>query len=106
MKMAQNTQVQVDRLKRKRKQTVQRQELRRRRKKLNGLDKYVIFCFVSLIIYTISQTIVTVKTGTESSTLTTCFFSVFGGEVLLCALIKKFKLQKESKEREGEETGL
>ncbi len=106
MKMAQNTQVQVDRLKRKRKQTVQRQELRRRRKKLNGLDKYVIFCFVTLIIYTISQTIVTVKTGTESSTLTTCFFSVFGGEVLLCALIKKFKLQKESKEREGEETGL
>lgn len=92
-------------MKRKRQKEIQKQEQRRqkRKKKMKGLDKYVIFCFVSLIIYTIVQTVVTIKTGVESSTLTTCFFSVFGGEVLLCALIKKFKLKNESREREENE---
>lgn len=95
-------------LKRKRQKAIQKQEYRRKRKKkkLKGLDKYVIFCFVSLIIYTIAQTVVTIKTGVESSTLTTCFFSVFGGEVLLCALIKRFKLKEKPKENESEENDL
>lgn len=95
-------------LKRKRQKTIQRQERRRQRKKkkLKGLDKYVIFCFVSIIIYTIAQTVVTIKTGAESSTLTTCFFSVFGGEVLLCALIKRFKLKEEPKKDESGENEL
>lgn len=81
---------------------IRKQEHKKKRKKLKGLDKYVIFCFTSLIVYTILQTIVTIKTGVESSTLTTCFFSVFGGEVLLCALIKKMKLHNESTEKESE----
>ena len=90
-------------LKRKRQEVIRRQERRRQRKKkrLKGLDKYVIFCFVSIIIYTIAQTVVTIRTGVESSTLTTCFFSVFGGEILLCALIKRFKLKEEPKENES-----
>ncbi len=90
-------------LKRKRQKAIWKQECRRQRKKMKGLDKYVIFCFVSIIIYTIAQTVVTIKTGVESSTLTTCFFSVFGGEVLICALIKRFKLKTESKESEENE---
>lgn len=90
-------------LKMKRQKAVQKQERRRRRKKLKGLDKYVLFCFACLILYTISQTIVTIKTGVESSTLTTCFFSVFGGEVLLCALIKRLKLKNDEKKDESEE---
>ncbi len=95
-------------LKRKRQKTIKNQENRRQRKKqkLKGLDKYVVFCFVCLIIYTISQTIVTIKTGVESGTLTTCFFSVFGGEVLLCALIKKFKLKNDSQKKESEDIDL
>lgn len=95
-------------LKRKRQKAIRKQECRRQRKKkkLKGLDKYVIFCFVSIIIYTIAQTVVIIKTGVESSTLTTCFFSVFGGEVLLCALIKRFKLIEEPKENESEENQL
>lgn len=95
-------------LKRKRQKAIQKQGRRRQRKKkkLKGLDKYVIFCFVSLIIYTIAQTVVTIKTGVESSTLTTCFFSVFGGEVLLCALIKRFKLKEEPKKDESGENEL
>lgn len=70
---------------------------KKKRKKVSGLDKYVIFSFVAILIYTIAQTIVTIKTGVESSTLTTCFFSVFGGEVLMCALIKRLKLKNEKK---------
>lgn len=95
-------------LKRKRQKAIQKRERRRqrKRKKMKGLDKYVVFCFVSIIIYTIAQTVVTIKTGVESSTLTTCFFSVFGGEVLLCALIKKFKLKNESKKDESEDINL
>lgn len=92
-------------LKRKRQKAIQRQERRHQKKKkrMKGLDKYVVFCFVSIIIYTIAQTVVTIRTGVESSTLTTCFFSVFGGEVLICALIKRFKLKTESKESEENE---
>ena len=93
-------------LKRKRQKEIQKQERRRQRKKMNGLDKYVIFCFVSIIIYTISQTIVTIRTGVESSTLTTCFFSVFGGEILLCALIKRLKLKNEDNSGESEDNKL
>lgn len=86
---------------RKRQKEIRKRERRqRKRKKLKGLDKYVIFCFVSLIAYTILQTAVTIKTGVEASTLTTCFFGVFGGEVLICALIKRFKLKNESEESE------
>ncbi len=92
-------------LKRKRQKAIRRQERRHQKKKkrMKGLDKYVVFCFVSIIIYTIAQTVVTIRTGVESSTLTTCFFSVFGGEVLICALIKRFKLKTESKESEENE---
>lgn len=37
--------------------------------------------------------IVSSKTGITHDTLTTCFFAVFGGEVVSCALIKIFKLK-------------
>ena len=92
-------------LKQKRQKAVRKQDRRqqRKRKKLKGLDKYVIFCFVILILYTVAQTIVTIKTGVESSSLTTCFFSVFGGEVLLCAIIKRLKLKNEPNKNESED---
>lgn len=78
----------------------------KKKRKISGLDKYVIFSFVAILIYTIAQTVVTIKTGVESSTLTTCFFSVFGGEVLMCALIKRLKLKNESKKNESEEQSI
>lgn len=66
------------------------------KKKLKDLDKYIIFSFTMIIIYTIIDKVTFLLTGgMESSTLTTVFFSVFGGEVLLCALIKRLKLKKE-----------
>ena len=87
------------------KQNMKRATLKEKakRKRMSGLDKYIIFSFAVLLIYTIAQTIVTLKTGVESETLTTCFFGVFGGEVLLCALIKRLKLKNEAKKDESEE---
>ena len=76
----------------------------KKKRKISGLDKYVIFSFVAILIYTIAQTVVTIKTGVESSTLTTCFFSVFGGEVLMCALIKRLKLKNEKKNESEEQS--
>ena len=77
----------------------------KQKRRISGLDKYVIFSFVAILIYTIAQTVVTIVTGVESSTLTTCFFSVFGGEVLMCALIKRLKL-KNDKKNESEEQSV
>lgn len=61
---------------------------------MKSLTKFVIFSFVALIVYTIISQVIAIRTGgAELSTLTTCFFGAFGGEVLMCALIKVFKLK-------------
>lgn len=67
----------------------------KRIKKLSALDKYVIFSFICLIIFTITEIILQAVTGTAQDTLITCFFGTFGGELLLCAMIKRLKLKKE-----------
>lgn len=60
------------------------------------LLKFIIFSFVMVIIYTVVAILFQILAHEElSSTLTTCFFMVFGGEVLSCALIKIFKLRRE-----------
>lgn len=73
--------------------------IRKKRKPLKDLDKYVIFSIAAMIVYTIVDKITFVLTnGLESSTLTTVFFACFGGEVFLCAMIKRLKLKKEQSE--------
>lgn len=62
-------------------------------KKISKLALYVIFSLTTLLIFTVVSIILTFKTGYTMDTLTTCFFAVFGGEVLMCALIKIFKLK-------------
>lgn len=64
-------------------------------KKLPALDKYVIFSFTCLIVFTIVMICVQTITGITQDTLITCFFASFGGELLLCAMIKRLKLKKE-----------
>ncbi len=71
-------------------------------KKLNGLDKYLIFAFASLIIFTIAVLVVFIFTREEPAVLVGCFFGAFGGEILMCALIKRLKLHKEA-EIKGEQ---
>lgn len=64
-------------------------------KRLSDLDKYVIFSFSNIIIFTIIALIYQFVTGSEiSSTLITCFFACFGGELLMLCMIKRLKLKK------------
>lgn len=66
-------------------------------KKMNNkLDRYIIFSFTCIIIYTIASFILVIKTGMNVDTLTACFFACFGGEILACAMIKRFKLKEEN----------
>ena len=66
-------------------------------KRLNDLDKYVIFSIAILLLFTVAEMITSFWTGTHD-TLTTALFATFGGEILSCALIKIFKLRKEDDE--------
>lgn len=66
-------------------------------RKLNGLDKYVIFSIVVLLIFTVAEMVTSFYTGTHD-TLTTALFATFGGEILSCALIKIFKLKDDKGE--------
>ena len=68
--------------------------------KVHSLTLYVIFSIVVLIIYTIIELILASTTQINHDTLTTCFFACFGGEVLMCGLIKIFKLKTENKEED------
>lgn len=67
-------------------------------KKMSTLDKYCIFSFTCLLIFTVAMVIVQTLTGTTQDTLITCFFSAFGGELLLCAMIKRLKLKRGDEE--------
>lgn len=74
--------------------------MKRKKKKLSGLDKYLVFSFCVLLIYTVVSLVLFAFTMTEPTTLTVAFFGTFGGEVFMCALIKSLKLRKEKKEEE------
>lgn len=75
----------------------------KKKKKLNGLDKYVIFSIAVMITFTIASLIILVITGYTDDALTTCVFGFFGGEIVTCALIKIFKLAKTPKLNTEEE---
>lgn len=66
---------------------------RRKTKKTSVLDKYVIFSFAMLIIYTITELVISTITGVSHDVLSTVFFAAFSGETLMCAMIKKLKLK-------------
>lgn len=68
--------------------------MRNKRKRTKTLDKYVVFSITILLIFTVSQMVITAITGIEQSTLITCFFACFGGELFLCAMIKRLKLKE------------
>ena len=65
-----------------------------KRKKLNKLDRYLIFSIIVLLVYTVTEMTVSSLTGSDHSTLTTCVFSAFGGEFFFAGLIKIFNIRK------------
>lgn len=66
-----------------------------KKKKLNGLDKYVIFSLAIVLIYTIAEFITATVTGVEKSTMTMSVYGFWAGELITCGLIKIFKLRKD-----------
>lgn len=77
-----------------RKKTESGIERLQKKRMLPDLDKYLIFSFSVLILYTLAEFICSTITGITHDTLTTCLYAAFGGETLLCALIKKYKLKR------------
>lgn len=71
--------------------------MRKIKRRKSALDKYVIFSIAILLIFTVAQSIITAITGVEQSTLITCFFACFGGELFLCAMIKRLKLKGDNR---------
>lgn len=68
-----------------------------KRRKMRSLTKFVVFSLVMIILYTITAIVYQWVSGKElSSTLTTCYFACFSGEVLSASLIKIFKLKEEN----------
>lgn len=71
------------------------EQLQRSNKKMSTLDKYLIFCFTVIIIYTIVGIVFQWITGVELSTsLTLGVYGFFGGEITLLAMIKRLKLKR------------
>lgn len=65
-----------------------------------SLTLYVVFSIAIILVFTIVEMIVSTISGISHDTLITCFYSVFGGEILCCALIKIFKLKTKEEEDE------
>jgi hypothetical protein len=61
---------------------------------IENLTKYVIFSISVVIIYTIAEFILSTITGISHDTLTTCVYGFFGGELVLLAMIKIFKIRR------------
>lgn len=74
------------------------------KKKVGAIDKYLIFVFTSVVLYTIAVLVIFYRQGIEPTTLTVSFFGLFGGEITLLALIKRLKLKKGDKEDEENKT--
>lgn len=79
------------------------------RKKINlqeiPLADYVVFSIKMIIAYTVIILVLAICRIDVSAldNLTTCYYSVFGGEILTCGLIKVFKLHKEIKTQKGDD---
>ena len=67
----------------------------RKRSVTRSLTRYVVFSIAMLIIYTTICLVFLWLEKPLASDLTTGFFGFFGGEIVMCGLIKLFKLKGE-----------
>ena len=71
------------------------EQLQKQNKKMSTLDKYLIFCFTVILIYTVVGIVFQWVTSIELSTsLTLGVYGFFGGEITLLAMIKRLKLKR------------
>lgn len=59
------------------------------------LEHYVIFSLAMVIIMTIAVLTIQIVTGADLSAIYGIWCTIFGGEILSCALIKIFKLKEQ-----------
>ena len=62
---------------------------------IKDLTKYVVFSIAFVILYTVAEFVVSTVTGTHHEVLTGCVYGFFAGEVVLCGMIKIFKIKRE-----------
>ena len=67
----------------------------RRSQTTRSLTRYVVFSISCLVIYTITALIFLWLEKPLDEALTTGVFGFFGGEIVMCGLIKLFKLKRE-----------
>lgn len=67
------------------------------------LADYVVFCIKLLILFTIIILVLAIFGIIVPDTLINCFFAAFGGEFLVCGLIKIFKIRSKDAENVVEE---
>lgn len=67
------------------------------------LADYVVFCIKILLLFTVIVLILSTFQIIVPDTLISCFFAAFGGEFLVCGLIKIFKIRKKDAENVVEE---
>lgn len=67
--------------------------MRRRSQTTRSLTRYVVFSISVLVIYTITAMLFLYYEKPLDEALTTGVFSFFGGEIVMCGLIKLFKLK-------------
>lgn len=65
-----------------------------RRYTTRSLTRYVVFSISALLIFTITDVVLTCFSIELSDTLVQCFFAFFGGETVTCGIIKLFKLKE------------
>ena len=68
---------------------------KRRRSVTRSLTRYVVFSILMILAYTVNALYFSWNGITIPEEITTGWYSVFGGEILICCLIKLFKLKGE-----------
>lgn len=76
------------------------------KKKISALDKYLIFCIVFFVLFTVAELVTSCIYGTTHDSLINAVKWFCGGEVFLCAMIKRFKLKKSNYVSEYDEGGM
>jgi len=66
-------------------------------KQTSTSHRYIVFCLIFIVIYTAAHSVIFYLTGQEAKTLTRVVVGALFGEILLCFLIKRFKLHEEAK---------
>ena len=71
----------------------------KKRKKLTGIDKYILFVLSFAVIYTICEQVrLWITGGMEASALTSGVFTMCTGELFAGVLLYRFKIKKKEDE--------